>query len=200
MSVYQKIQACRASIKASNLKKAGWNEYSKYAYYTPEQVNKLVYEACVSEGLFTKFDLIRDENGLFGQLTVIDSSAEGKTESAVFVAATEMPTITATNASQQMGGCMTFSERYLKQTVFDIVDNTLDPDSQDNRPKEPQNTGAEQPPEQTVEYDKEWLNEGTPEFETVKSAIFTGKRTLKDARKKYKISKKIAALLEPNGI
>jgi len=34
-----------------------------------------------------------------------------------------------------MGGTDTYSERYLKQKVFQIKDNNLDPDSQDNRAK-----------------------------------------------------------------
>ncbi len=194
MSVYQKIQACRASIKASNLKKTGHNEYSNYDYYTPEQVNKLVYDACLSEGLFNKFSLIRNEHGLHGWLKVIDIST-GESES--FQAATEMPVITATNASQQMGGCMTFSERYLKQTVYDIVDNNLDFDSQDNRPhlsqKKPSSKGH------TVVMDedtKPWLNEDMPAFQKAKDAIASGGKTIKDVRKVYKVNRKVAALLE----
>ena len=127
MSIFKKIQNCRAAIKASDLKKTGHNEYSNYDYYTPEQVNKLVYDACLSEGLLNKFSLIRNEHGLHGWLKVIDIESG---ESEAFQAATEMPVITATNASQQMGGCMTFSERYLKMTVYEIVDNNLDFDSQ----------------------------------------------------------------------
>ena len=179
MSVIKKIQACRAAIKASNLKKEGYNEFSRYSYYTPEQVNKLVYDVCLSEGLFNKFSLTRNEHGLHGWLKVIDIES-GESES--FQAAMEMPVITATNASQQMGGCMTFSERYLKQIVYDIVDNNLDPDAKDNR----QET-------QRVELDpeeKQWLNAGTKEFTQAKLAIAQGLRSVEDVRKKYKISKK----------
>ena len=132
MSIYKKIQACRATIKASDLKKSGHNTYSNYDYYTPEQVDKLVYDACLGNGLFNKFELMRDANGLYGQITVIDLESK---EEAVFIAATEMPSITATNASQQMGGCMTFAERYLKQTIYNIVDNNLDFDAHDNTKK-----------------------------------------------------------------
>ena len=42
---------------------------------------------------------------------------------------------TATNETQQMGGTDTYSERYIKMKVFQIKDNNLDIDSQDNRTK-----------------------------------------------------------------
>ncbi len=191
-NIYEKIQACRASIKASNLKKAGHNDYSNYDYYTPEQVDKLVYDACLTEKVFCKFDLDRDENGLYGRLTAIN--LEDTKEELVWKAATEMPTITATNASQQMGGCMTFSERYLKQTAFDIVDNNLDFDSQDNTKKsKPTSKGVHMEPNEEI---KEWLNEKMPEFELAKKAIKDGKRTVMDIRKKYKVSKATALKLE----
>lgn len=196
IKVLQKIQNCRASIKASDLQKSGYNEYSKYNYYTPEQVDKLVYDACLTEKLFNKFSLVRNEHGLHGWLKVTDlESGEFET----FQAATEMPVITATNASQQMGGCMTFSERYLKQTVYDIVDNNLDFDSQDNRQKAPKKTPPDKAPKAEKPNegdDKPWLNEDMPAYEKIHTAIQNDEKTIKDIRKVYKISTKIADLLE----
>lgn len=151
MSVYKKIQACRASIKASDLKKAGRNTYSDYDYYTPEQVDKLVYDACLSEGLFNKFELKRDEYGLYGEMSVIDIETG---ESQIFILATEMPKITATNATQQMGGAMTYCNRYLLMNIYDIVDNNLDFDSQ--KPPAPKNGNGQQTQKDD---DKPWLNE-----------------------------------------
>lgn len=48
-----------------------------------------------------------------------------------------MPEIKATNAAQQMGGCMTYTRRYMLMSLFGIVENALDFDSQDNRTKQP---------------------------------------------------------------
>jgi hypothetical protein len=46
-----------------------------------------------------------------------------------------------------------------------------------------------------------WLNKGTEEFNIVRTAILSGKRTIEDARKKYKISKEVAELLtEPEKV
>ena len=49
--------------------------------------------------------------------------------------ATEKPKITATNETQQMGGAMTYSERYLLMSIYGIKDNNLDFDSQ--KPQQP---------------------------------------------------------------
>jgi hypothetical protein len=135
MGIYNKLQACRSSIKASDLKKAGHNDFSNYDYYTPEQVNKLVNEVCTENKLFNKFDLIRNELGIFGQLTIID--LENPEDTAIFLMAADIPSITATNICQQLGGAMTFTYRYLLQDAYDIVDNNLDFDAQkpDNKNK-----------------------------------------------------------------
>ena len=93
------MQECRASIKASNLEKKGWNSYSEYAYYTPEQVDQLVNEVCTAHKILHKFQLKRNEFGLYGLLEIICLET-GQTIS--FEAATEMPEIKATNASQQI--------------------------------------------------------------------------------------------------
>lgn len=197
MSIYIKLQACRASIKASNLKKVGRNVFSNYDYYTPEQVDKLVYDACVPNQLFNKFELKRNEHGLYGQMTIIDMELG---ESEVFEMATEMPVITATNATQQMGGAMTYANRYMLMNIYDIVDNNLDFDSQDNTkkktPMQPAGNGSRSD-------DKPWLNETpkgskelAPEYKQAKAAVEQGLRTVNDVAKCYKISKATRAKLE----
>ena len=44
--VLQKLLEARLAIYNSDLKKAGRNDYSSYDYYTPEQVERLVDNAC----------------------------------------------------------------------------------------------------------------------------------------------------------
>lgn len=101
--------------------------YSNYDYFTPSQVEYLCQQVCVSQKLLTKFDLVRDSLGVYGVLTIFDCESEDKLE---YVMATEVPAIKATNISQQYGGCVTFTERYLKQSAFGITDNNLDFDTQ----------------------------------------------------------------------
>ena len=146
MKILSKINQARQIIKKSDLKKTGRNDYSKYDYYTPEQVNKLVNDACQQVQLFNKFDLLRTDLGLVAELTIFDLEGE---ESVKFNIATEIPEIKATNVAQQLGGAVTYSERYLLMIAYDIKDNNLDFDSQ--KPKEDK---AEKPWMDTKTYQK----------------------------------------------
>jgi len=129
MKIIQKIAKAKAEIKNSKLKKEGRNEFSKYDYFTPSQIEFLVNQVCTDNELLTTFDLIRNELGVFGKLTIYDQTSEEKLE---FVMATAIPEIKATNIAQQLGGCVTYTERYLKMSAFGITDNKLDFDTTEN--------------------------------------------------------------------
>ena len=131
-TIYEKIAAAKREIANTKMEKGGYNEYSKYYYFTQEQVAKLVYDACENQKLLTMFSLKRDANGVFGELTVLDLETN---EKETFIAATAIPEIKATNVAQQLGGAMTYTERYLKMTVFWIYDNNLDFDTTENTKK-----------------------------------------------------------------
>ena len=137
-----KLQQAREFIKSSPLKKAGENKFSKYEYFTPEQVNQLVHEAEKHAGIFHKFDLIRDQFGYHGHLEISDVETG---EAITFIQATDIPSITATNISQQIGGAVTYTLRYMLMTAFDIADNSMDFDAKDNREPEKKVTPTVQP-------------------------------------------------------
>ncbi len=129
MKLIQKLAKAKAEIKATKLKKEGRNTYSNYDYFTPSQIEHLVQTVCESNGLLTKFDLIRNNLGVTGQLTVYNIDND---ETICFEMATAIPEIKATNIAQQLGGCVTYTERYLKMSAFGITDSNLD---FDNSPK-----------------------------------------------------------------
>lgn len=130
LSIFEKIENCKEQIKHTKLKKEGRNAFSKYDYFTPEQIEKLVYEATKENRLLTKFNLKRNEFGVYGEYVVIDLDTS---EKEVYEMATAIPEIKATNIAQQLGGCVTYTERYLKMSVFGIVENSLDFDDKDNK-------------------------------------------------------------------
>jgi len=138
--VLQKLQEARLEIYNSDLKKAGRNDYSKFDYYTPEQVERLVDNACSKTNTIILCNLKADEFGLYQTLDFIDLDSEEKIS---FEMRTKHGSITATNETQQMGGTDTYSERYIKMKVFQIKDNNLDIDSQDNRQKAKQEVRQE---------------------------------------------------------
>ena len=98
LNVLSKIDKARRKIKSMELKKQGYNSWSKYYYFTPEQVDQIVSEATKELQLFNLYDLVRTELGLMAQLQIVDLES-GEIES--FKLATEIPELTASNAAQQ---------------------------------------------------------------------------------------------------
>jgi len=125
-NIITKLAVAKQQVATEKNAKAWKNSFSNYNYFTPEQVNSIVQKVCDTCWLLTKFDLKRNEYGVFWTLTVYDIESW---ESLEFESATAIPEIKATNVAQQMWGCMTYTERYLKMTAFWIIDNSLDFDS-----------------------------------------------------------------------
>ena len=133
-NIYEKLAEAREIVRKSKVKKEGTNEYSKYDYFTPEQVEALVAEACERTGTIVLCNLKKDEFGYVQTLDFVD--LKFYTDNCLsFELRTEKGEVTATNDTQQMGSTDTYSERYIKMKVFQIKDNNLDPDSQDHRVK-----------------------------------------------------------------
>lgn len=185
MELYNKINQIKQEIKKSKTKKGGFNEYSKYNYFTPEQIETLVFEACNKFNVLTKFDLIRNEHGETGRLTIINldesKGIDQTPESIVYEMATAIPSITATNVAQQLGGCVTYTERYLKMSAFGIIENSLDPDDKKAQRKEPEDN-------------REWLNKDTQKWSDA-VAFLSKDGTIKQIETKYKVSKENRELL-----
>ena len=84
--------------------------------------------------LLTKFDLIRNELGITGKLSIFDTESDD--EPVIYELASAIPEIKATNIAQQLGGAMTYTKRYLLMNAFDITDNNLDFDTTENTQKQ----------------------------------------------------------------
>lgn len=133
IELINKIAKAKVHLKTTKMQKSGRNTFSKYSYFTPEDVDKMVNEVCVKFGLVTMYSLIRDEFGKpEGILDVYDLDT-GK--SIKYRQITATPNIKATNESQQLGGAVTYNERYISMSVFGIKDNSLDFDATHNTPK-----------------------------------------------------------------
>ena len=140
-----KLAAAKAEIKATKLKKEGKNTFSNYEYFTPSQIEFLVATACHNNKLLTSFDLIRNDLGVYGRLTIYDLESGEKITTEM---ASAIPEIKATNIAQQLGGCVTYTERYLKMSLFGITDNQLDFDTTENTKKQAEPKTAKTAPEQ----------------------------------------------------
>ena len=163
-NIITSLAKAKQKIATIRVSKEGSNDYSHYDYFTPEQVNKLVQTVCDEFKLLTKFDLKRNEYGLYGTLTIYDIDSG---ESLVFEGASELPDIKATVSSQRYGGLMTYLERYLKSTAFGICDNSLDLDTTENTKKVAAATKPAAPSLSTpTTNDLPWFNK--EELETLK--------------------------------
>lgn len=127
--ILKKLFDAKKIIASKKIVKKGVNKFSGYRYFTPEQVKELVDEACFETGLITQFVMKRNELGITAFLYIYDVESGQKLE---FEMPVEIPKITATNVAQQIGGAMTYAERYLKMTAFGITDDSLDYDTTEN--------------------------------------------------------------------
>ena len=125
-NVLKKLFLAKNMVSQMRTKKEWSNSFSKYEYFTPEQVNKIVQTVNDEQWLFTAFSLKRNEYGVYGVLTVYDIESW---ESMDFEMASEIPDIKATVWTQQLWGCVTYTERYLLMSIYWIKDNSLDLDS-----------------------------------------------------------------------
>lgn len=188
-NILKKLAEAKKSIASQKITKEWKNTYSNYSYFTPEQVASIVQKACEEFWLFTKFDLIRDEQWIEWQLTVYDIDTE---EYMTFIWASAIPEIKATNVAQQIWWCMTYTERYLKMTAFWIADNSLDFDTTENTEKtakaeKKSETKSTQP---TVRFNKEELEQLKANTDRVAS-FETSNALIEQISTKYKISKEM---------
>lgn len=197
-AVLSQLALARTKIKASPIKKDAKNEYSNYNYFSPELVSKLVNDACEEANLICIFNLKHDEHGFFGEVILTDLESG---ESLTTIMRTCRPTIKATNETQQMGGMNTYAKRYALMSLFDIEDNTIDFDAQDN-------TKAVNAPDgkhealQTNEVELNWLNKFekdkvtvTEDWKNVLRGINKG-YDLARIRKAFKVSKELGTELQ----
>jgi hypothetical protein len=203
-NVYVKLAKARELIKQQDMKPAGLNKFSKYTYFKPSQVETIVFEACKKFELMTKFDLLRNELGAYGTLSIIDLETG---EIATYNMATAIPEITATNLAQQLGGCVTYTERYLKMTAFGIIENDLDSDHDNGLHKDSPLRKQETKKNAETAQDPKVLPELVPDtvkWEEVKHNLIYGYETkegihkevtMLDVKKKFTISPENEALL-----
>ncbi len=189
LKVLSKLALARTYIKSHPIKKDAKNEFSKYDYFSPELVTDLVYKACIEADAICVFNLKQDALSYYGELTFTDLESG---ESLTTELRTDRPDIKATNITQQFGGMNTYAKRYALMSLFDIEDNTIDFDAQDN-------TKAEKKPAQTngtPVNDLPWLNKGSKEYVQIVNGLQKGITTIPQVKEHYKLSKDVFANLQ----
>lgn len=187
-NVLSKLAIARLHIKSHPLKPDAKNAYSNYDYFSPELVGKLVDAACIEADCICVFNLKADQFGFYGEIIFTDMESE---ESLTSIMRTAKPVITATNETQQMGGMNTYAKRYCLMSLFNIEDNTIDFDSQNNTKQETKPANN-----QTNGTDLPWLNKASKEYPAIIKRLQAKTATINDVKKHFKLNKQIYAELE----
>ena len=187
INVLSKLATARLFIKSQKLNKDGKNTFSNYDYFTPALVSSLVNKACTEANLICLFSLKKDDHGYYGEVTLTDLETG---ENLVTIMRTEKPTIKATNETQQMGGMNTYTKRYALMSLFDIEDNSIDFDSQDNTKK------PDQKQQKEIAGEKPWLNESDEVFTKAIEKLKAGGTTVEKIAQSYRLSKAVREKLQ----
>lgn len=150
-NIWEALIEARHICSTTSVKKEGRNAFAKYDYFTPSQVHNIVENACYQTGLFAGFELLKEESVIYGVLTIVHSASK---EERAFKFVTDIADIKGANSAQNLGGTLTYAERYAKSSVFGITDNNLDIDNlTDSKTSEVKPKPTPTPPQNK---DKSW--------------------------------------------
>lgn len=116
MSIYKKLMSARIKLQQTELKKSGWNDFSKYNYFE------------LSDYLPTIQDIF-NEVGLCGvvsfgaelaELTIFEFEGDGKIS---ITSPMSTAKLKACHEVQNLGAVQTYIRRYLWQSALEIVEH-----------------------------------------------------------------------------
>lgn len=160
------------------------NNFGNYNYRSCEDILEAV------KPLLTKHNLtlnLTDETIQLGDLHLIQANAiitDGDKSIAVKAQAGINLNKKGMDIAQSFGSSSSYARKYALNGLF-LIDDTKDADA----------TNTHDAPTRVVEDNKAWLQKDSVQFNNAKKALQDG-FTLTDIRKKYKVSKEVANLLE----
>jgi hypothetical protein len=116
MNIYQKLQIARVTLQKKELKKTGWNDYSKYHYFEMSDYLPTIQDIFNEIGLC---GIVTFDNEM-AYLTIHEFDGEGK-----ILITTPMSTATlkACHPVQNLGAVEKYLRRYLWETALEIVEH-----------------------------------------------------------------------------
>lgn len=131
MNIWEKLQTMRCMLQDMAIKKSGWNDYSKYAYYELGDFLPHINNILAEYKAMTQVSFTKDE----ATLTLIN--CEDPQEQITFRSPMADATLKAAHPIQNLGAVETYQRRYLYMTAFEIVESdALDKNQGKNRPEE----------------------------------------------------------------
>ena len=185
MSIYEKLVDIQGRLKAPKNQR---NNFGKYNYRSCEDILEAVKPLLVEHKLVLTIsdEVYQSENLQYVEATAIVS--DGKNEIKVSAQAGIDINRKGMDIAQSFGSSSSYARKYALNGLF-LIDDTKDADATNTHG----NSDAKQPT--TPSEATEWLNADNPSFAEIKKYIQSGKGTMTDLRKKFKVSKKVEQLL-----
>ena len=119
LNIYEKITNIKSDFLKANVKKSGKNKFANYTYYELADITPVLIELCKQYGIFTKFSYTK------GEATLEIVNIENPNEREIYTSPMEELELKGCNKIQALGGCETYSRRYLYMSAFDIIENDM---------------------------------------------------------------------------
>lgn len=116
MNAWEKLQLVRQLMSKADLKKTGENRFSKYNYYTLDDLLPTLTQFLHDQKLVTSFEMNADE----AIYRVIN--AEKPDEEIVFTCPTVMAEMKGSSKIQELGATLSYCHRYLVLLAFSICE------------------------------------------------------------------------------
>ena len=164
------------------------NSFGNYNYRSCEDILEAVKPLLTEHGVTVKLtDEVKEIAGVL-LVEAIAVLSDGKEQIPAKAQAGINLNKKGMDIAQSFGASSSYARKYALNGLF-LIDDTKDADSTNNHEKD--SSGLVD-----VTNDKPWLQKGSKQFDSAKLAVSSGKFTLVDIRKKYKVSKDVAALLQ----
>jgi hypothetical protein len=166
-------------VKVESIKKDAKNPFFKSSYASLSNILDAIKEPLIESGL----SILQFPTGDYGLTTILlhESGEYLKSEY------TMRP---VKDDPQGRGSAITYARRYALASVLCL---NIDEDDDGNTA-----TYGGKNPQEAEDNNKQWLNKGSKDFENAKEKLATGKITIADVRKHYKVSKEVESLLINN--
>lgn len=113
--------------------KDGENTFSKYEYFKPDTILKLLNPLLQKHGVYTKFNLNYKQDYYQAELILADTESEQKE---IYNFDILKATVKGANEAQNSGATLTYAKRYSLMNAFNIAENNSDFDSDEMTKKQ----------------------------------------------------------------
>lgn len=117
MNIYEKLQSMRVELQKKNLKKSGRNKFAGYDYFELSDILPAINELQEKHKTCSFITFDRE----IARLTILNS--EKTDEKIEFTIPMATLSLKGANEVQNLGGCQTYSRRYLYLNAFEIVEH-----------------------------------------------------------------------------